>query len=170
MGDGTAPGRSLTGPALGLAVLVFLLDQASKWLILEVIMQPPRVIEVLPVFNLVLTFNRGVSFGLFGQAADWMPWVLIGLSLVIVAGLTVWLRRQERWLPALALGLVIGGALGNVIDRLLLGAVVDFLDVHAYGWHWPAFNIADSGITVGVGLLILDGLFWSDEQAKQEPK
>ena len=158
--------RVRTQGALGLAALVLLLDQITKWLILAVVMQPPRQIEVLPFFNLVLTFNRGVSFGLFDGSSPWQPWLLSGLALAIVTGLVIWLRRQDRWLPAVAIGLIVGGAIGNVIDRVRIGAVVDFLDVHAFGWHWPAFNIADSGVTIGVVLLLLDGLFWSDERGK----
>lgn len=145
--------------ALLLALLVIVLDQASKWLILEVVMQPPRVVPLTGFFNLVLTYNTGVSFGLLGGQRDWQPWLLSGLALIIVAALLLWLRRQERPLPALAVGLIAGGAIGNVIDRLLHRAVVDFLDLHVAGWHWPAFNIADSAITIGVALLLLDGLF-----------
>ena len=154
---------SKTQLALGLAALVILLDQVSKWWVVSVVMQPPRIIEVAPFFNLVLTHNTGVSFGL---GAGSSAWILIGLSLAIVAGLMFWLRSQDRSLPSVGLGLVIGGALGNVIDRLYAPGVIDFLDFHGflfsfpplYG-HWPAFNLADSAITIGVGLLIFDGLF-----------
>jgi signal peptidase II len=88
------------------------------------------------------------------------------VALAVVAGLLWWLGRMERPLPALAIGLVVGGALGNVIDRLRFGAVVDFLDVHAAGWHWPAFNLADSAITVGVAGLVIDGLFGGPDRDK----
>ena len=154
---------SKTQLALGLAALVILLDQVSKWWVVSVVMQPPRIIEVAPFFNLVLTHNTGVSFGL-GSGSS--AWILIGLSLAIVAGLLFWLRSQDRSLPAAGLGLVIGGALGNVIDRLYAPGVIDFLDFHGFlfafpplNGHWPAFNLADSAITIGVGLLIFDGLF-----------
>ncbi|MGF1610933.1 MAG: signal peptidase II [Kiloniellales bacterium] len=150
---------TLVRRALLLALLVIVLDQASKWLILEVVMQPPRVVRVTSFFNLVLTYNTGVSFGLFGGEREWQPWLLSGLALAIVVALLLWLRHQERPLPALAVGLIVGGAIGNVIDRLRFGAVVDFLDLHAAGWHWPAFNVADSAISIGVVLLLLDGLF-----------
>jgi signal peptidase II len=145
--------------ALALAALVIVLDQASKWLILNLVMQPPRIVEVTGFFNLVLTFNTGVSFGLLGNDAGWQRWILVVLTLVIVCALLVWLRRQTRRLPALAIGLVVGGALGNLIDRLHLPGVADFLDFHAFGWHWYTFNIADSAICVGVVLLLYDGLF-----------
>jgi signal peptidase II len=103
-------------------------------------------------------FNRGVSFGMFGAAPHWMPWLLLGFAAAVAGGLGFWLMRaRNRWLGA-GLGLVIGGAIGNAIDRVRLGAVVDFLDVHAAGYHWPAFNVADSAITVGVLLLLFDSL------------
>jgi len=149
----------MTQLGLAIAALVILLDQLSKWLILAVVMQPPRVIEVTGFFNLVLTLNTGVSFGLLGGDATWRPWILSGLSLVIAAALLVWLRRQRHWLPALAIGLIVGGAIGNVVDRLRFGGVVDFLDFHLAGWHWYTFNLADSAISVGVVLLLADGLF-----------
>jgi signal peptidase II len=150
----------LTPQRLGwlVAVGVLVVDQLTKWWILAAVMDPPRAIAVAPFFNIVLVFNRGVSFGMFGTAPGWMPWLLTAFALAIAAGLGVWLRRvRGRWL-GVALGLIIGGALGNVIDRLRFGAVVDFLDFHAAGYHWPAFNVADSGITVGVAVLLLDAL------------
>jgi len=145
---------------LVLAAVVMVLDQATKWWMLEVVgigYRPP--IEVTPFFNLVMVWNRGVSFGLFAHEAEVMPYVLSGVALAISAALLVWLARAERRWIAAAVGLVIGGALGNVIDRLRFGAVADFLDVHAAGWHWPAFNVADAAISVGVGMILLDGLF-----------
>ncbi len=145
---------------LGLAVatLVVVLDQVSKWVILVWVMDPPRSIPVLPVFNLVLVWNRGVSFGVFGGGLV-PPWVLVVLAAAIVVLLLIWLHRAETRLTALAIGMVIGGAVGNVIDRLTHGAVVDFLDFHLAGYHWPAFNLADSAITIGVGLLLAESLF-----------
>ena len=138
----------------GVAFLTLVLDQASKFVILDFVMMPPRVIEVMPIFNLVLVFNKGVSFGIFGGAGDWQPFALSGLALVICAGLVFWQWRQRTMYGAVAVGLIVGGALGNVIDRLRFGAVVDFLDFHLGGWHWPAFNLSDSAITLGV-LVIL---------------
>ena len=146
----------LLGALVALAALV--LDQLSKWWILESVMDPPRRIALTPFLDLVLVYNRGVSFGVFGGAPDWMPWVLTGFALAIAVGLGIWLRRAgDRWLAA-SIGLVIGGAVGNIVDRLRFGAVVDFIDVHVAGWHWPAFNVADSAITVGVAVLLLDAL------------
>ncbi len=150
--------------ALILAALVLLLDQLSKWVIVELVMSPPRTIPVTGFFNLILIQNCGVSFGFLNDAelcrSVIMPWVLSLLAVAVVGGLFYWLRRQPERLLALAIGLVAGGALGNVVDRLRLGAVVDFLDFHLSGsLHWPAFNLADSAITVGVLLLLFDGLF-----------
>ncbi|MEX0759766.1 MAG: signal peptidase II [Tistlia sp.] len=145
--------------ALALAAIVVLLDQLTKWLILTEIMVPPRPIEVTGFFNIVLAFNRGVSFGLLASDYAWKPYLLAGLALVVVALLLYWLRSQRGWAPTVAVGLIVGGAVGNIIDRFLHGAVVDFLDFHVAGWHWPAFNVADTGIVCGVGLLLADSLF-----------
>ena len=145
--------------ALWLSAAVIATDQLSKWWILVDIMNPPQVIELTPFFNLVLVWNRGVSFGLFNQASDYGPWILAGLALAICVFLYFWLKREDgRW-AQWAIGLIIGGAIGNVIDRGIHGAVVDFIDLHAGGHHWPAFNVADSAITVGAVILILDSLF-----------
>lgn len=151
-----------------LAALVVLFDQLTKWLIVEKVMRPegmadtpfytPTNIEVTPFFNLVMTWNRGVSFGIFNDHGEWNALALSVLSLVIVVVLLVWMKKAEGRLVPLALGSIIGGALGNVVDRVRWGAVADFLDVHAMGWHWPAFNLADSAITIGAVLLVLDSL------------
>ncbi|MBF0326076.1 signal peptidase II [Magnetospirillum moscoviense] len=154
---------------LGLAAIIIILDQLSKYWIVERVMRPEGVtdtpffspvrVEILPIFDLVMAWNRGVSFGIFNNGGDWNWLALSVLSVAISAGLVVWLKKAENALVALALGAIIGGALGNVIDRLRWGAVADFLDVHVAGYHWPAFNVADSAISVGAVLLILDSLF-----------
>jgi signal peptidase II len=164
--DSQAP-RRLLRRALLLAALVAVLDQASKGLILAVVMQPPRVIEITGFFNLVLTYNTGVSFGLLSGDLAWKPWLLAALAVAVSVGLFLWLRRRPEPLLAWGVGLVAGGALGNALDRLHRPGVVDFLDLHAAGWHWPAFNLADSGITVGVALLILDGLFGGGQESRK---
>lgn len=143
------------GAAIACTVLV--LDQITKWLILAVVMNPPRTIGVLPFFDIVLVWNRGVSFGMFGNGVV-PPWGLVLLSAAIVAVLLFWLRRAETRLSVISIGLVIGGAIGNVVDRFVYGAVLDFLDLHVGGYHWPAFNLADSGITVGICLLLAESL------------
>ncbi len=138
------------------AGIVIVCDQLSKWWVVAKLMQPPRAIEVTPFFNLVMVWNKGVTFGMFNTASSWTRWGFTGLALAIVVALLLWLRKVERrWLAA-SIGLVIGGALGNVIDRVRYGAVADFLDFHIRGYHWPAFNVADSAITVGVALLLID--------------
>ncbi len=155
--------------ALTLAAVVLVLDQASKWVILTQVMTPPRVIEVTGFFNLVLTYNTGVSFGLFGgAAAAWKPWALGGLALAVSAGLLFWLARQPERPLGLAVGLIVGGALGNALDRAYQPGVVDFLDFYLAGWHWPAFNLADSSIFLGVAILVFDGLFLERVRSKNE--
>ncbi len=151
---------------LGLALVVAILDQASKWVVLTRLMDPPRVIEVLPFFNLVLAWNTGVSFGLLDSDDPRGALVLSAVALVIVAVLVVWLARMPQRFGAAAIGLIVGGAVGNVVDRLRLGAVADFLDFHVAMYHWPAFNLADSAITVGVLILLYDALFARPESRK----
>jgi len=145
--------------ALVLAGIVALLDQASKlWVLDFFAARGQDGVVVLPIFNLVLVGNRGVSFGLFngGQASGTL--VFAALAVVIVALLLWWLVRAAGPRQRAALGLIIGGALGNVFDRLYRGAVVDFLDFHWGAWHWYAFNVADAAICVGVALIALDSL------------
>ncbi len=164
--------RKITQGALAVALLALLVDQGSKWAVVEGVFGrsfrdgalfdgtlPPAGIRVTGFFNLVLFGNDGVAFSLFDGGAG--QWVLILLALAIVAGLVVWLLRVEQWMVGLAIGSIIGGALGNVLDRLRFGAVVDFLDFYAFNWHWPSFNMADSAVFLGVGLLFLDGLLGS---------
>ena len=141
-----------------LAAAVAVLDQISKlWIVLDV-MAPPRVIEVTPFFNIVMVWNRGVTFGLLSDSAPWTQYAVGAVALAVTAALVVWLARATSRLLAAGLGLVIGGAIGNLVDRAVHGAVADFLDFHAFGYHWPAFNVADAAITVGVAALLLDGL------------
>lgn len=143
------------------ALVVFVLDQLTKWWVLGEFAALPPTQQIRPygdLFNLVLVWNRGVSFGLFNNDSQLNALVFSGLAAIIVVALILWLLRAESAFLAFAIGLVIGGAVGNVIDRLRFGAVVDFLDFHIGSWHWPAFNVADSAICVGVALMALDGL------------
>jgi signal peptidase II len=149
--------------ALLAAVLVAALDQASKWWILEKVMQPPKVIPVTPFLDIVLVWNRGITFGMFNDHGAAQPFVFTALAIVIAAGLVIWLRSVGQAWVAVAIGGILGGAVGNVLDRLRLGAVVDFIDVHVAGWHWPAFNVADSAITVAVIAIAADALFGAKE-------
>jgi signal peptidase II len=143
---------------LAVALVVLVLDQALKAAMLALLPEPGAMREVTGFFNLVHVRNSGVSFGMLQSGSDLGPWLLAGFALAVCGALGVWLARAESRLLAAALGLTIGGALGNVIDRLRFGAVFDFLDLHAFGWHWPAFNLADSAITVGVAGLLLTSL------------
>jgi signal peptidase II len=148
--------------ALGLtsAAAVVALDQLSKFAILHIFAgRPPGGREVVTsFFNLALTYNRGISFGLFNDGPTVNALLFSLVAAVIVGVLIYWLSRTASPVLAVAIGLIIGGALGNVLDRIRLGAVVDFLDFHIGSWHWPAFNIADSAICVGVAVMLLDGL------------
>jgi len=142
------------------AVLVAALDQLSKAAILAYFAR--RALGehevVTSFFNLTLTYNRGISFGLFNGGAGLNALVFSLAAAAIVALLVLWLNRVESPFLAVAIGLIVGGAAGNVIDRIRLGAVVDFLDFHAGSLHWPAFNVADSAICIGVAAMLLDGL------------
>jgi signal peptidase II len=146
---------------LVIAAIATALDQASKWWLMSVLEKAGGPIELLPVFNLVMVWNPGVSFGMFQSGSVWAPWILSALALVIVVVLVRWLGKAETRFIAGGLGLVIGGAIGNVIDRMIWGKVADFFDVHIDAWHWPAFNIADAVIVIGAAILVLDGLFAS---------
>ena len=154
----------MTGLIVASAVII--LDQATKWWVVTIFMNPPRVVDVWPFFSVVMVWNRGVTFGFLGDAPFWGRWALVGLSLAIVAILLLWLRRAETKWRAAAIGLIIGGAVGNVIDRVNYGAVADFLDFHVTGYHWPAFNFADSAITLGVAIMFFDALFKPKETVK----
>ncbi len=147
----------------GLVILV--LDQITKALVLKLISAP---VAVLPFFNLVLVWNRGISFGMFSGASDYGPLILTVISIIIIGFLVVWLSRLEDKHLAIAVCAVIAGAIGNVIDRVRFGAVVDFLDFHAFGWHYPAFNIADSAIVLGIALILFDSIFWEPKRREHQ--
>lgn len=151
---------------LGLPVAGALLaaDQASKWWILEVARLPEvRHIPLLAAgpfgLDLTMVWNRGVTFGLLAGDGPWRHLALALLAAAIAAFLLRWMARAENRLTAVALGAVVGGAVGNVIDRIRFGAVVDFVDAHAWGWHWYVFNVADAAIVCGVAALVADALF-----------
>lgn len=145
---------------LVIAFFVIVLDQVSKaWIVGFFSERGGEPVAVLtPFFNFVLTGNRGMSFGLFNNNDAMNTAVFTVLAAVIVIALLVWMRRANNSVIRLALGMIIGGAIGNVIDRLTRGAVVDFLDFHLGNWHWYAFNVADAAICLGVIALLLDGL------------
>jgi signal peptidase II len=142
---------------LWLSLLAVILDQASK-LAIAGSMQLYQSIEIVPYFNLTYVHNTGAAFSFLSEAGGWQRWFFAGLALVISVVIAVWLARlkQHETLLAVALSLILGGAIGNLIDRLAYGYVIDFLDVYYQTWHWPAFNIADSAITLGVILMLVE--------------
>ncbi len=153
-----------------LSAVIIVADQISKLIVLDHF----QLHETLPVieglFNLTLAFNEGAAFSFLADAGGWQRWFFTGLAVVVTTILTVWLKRTERrdWRTALPLALVVGGAVGNVIDRIRLGHVVDFIDIHYGSWSWPAFNIADSAICVGAVLLLAFGLFASKPETARQ--
>ena len=150
----------------GLSAVVILLDQLSKFVVFRVLMADKLEIVVLPVFSLVKRYNTGISFSLFATDHEVGPWIFALLAAIIALGLLIWLSQTAERLPAIGLALVVGGAIGNVIDRVREGKVLDFILVY---WpdvfYWPAFNLADSAITIGVALLIYDGVFGGRKRA-----
>jgi signal peptidase II len=156
--------RASAGFALAAAIIVA--DRLSKWLILA-LFAPGEVLEVTGFFNLVLVFNKGAAFSFLAGAPGWQTPLFAAVAIaasIVVAVLLV--RGAGSRVFRLGLALILGGALGNLWDRLQYGQVVDFLDFHAYGWHWPAFNVADAGISVGAALLIVDGFLSRHEPAR----
>ena len=144
------------GIRLALAALVIALDQASKLAVLR-LLRPYETMPLVPGFNLTLAFNRGASFSFLAEADGWQRWLFSGISTVAAVVIMVLLRRTSPAdrLNGYGLALVLGGAIGNLVDRLRLGHVIDFFDVYYRAWHFPAFNIADSAITIGAALLVL---------------
>lgn len=169
---------------LGLIIALIITDQLSKWAILEFLFKPelqmdalgfgewitstmrlPFVsIELLPFFNLTMVWNQGISFGLFQNGN---PWPLIIMAMTICVFFMIWLWRTKSRLEMVTLSMVIGGALGNVIDRLHFRAVADFFDFHIAGWHYPAFNLADSYISIGIVILVVNSLFFDRSNSKE---
>lgn len=168
---------------LGAAFAVILADQLSKWAVTEHIIRPlhngmplgfmewlanapPRLdyaqTALCPVFNIVMVWNKGVSFGILNHNSDYGPLLLIALSLCVTLVFLIWLFRTTSTAQLAGIALVIGGALGNVIDRIRFGAVIDFLDLHVADTHWPAFNVADSCIVVGISLLVVYSVFFEE--------
>ena len=141
---------------LWVAATVILLDQVSKWIVLGTL-HPGQSIYVTPFFNWVLTFNSGAAFSFLSDAGGWQRWFFTLLALGVSGWIVLMLRRHtSEFRLSLALTLILGGALGNVIDRIRFGAVVDFIQWHALGYYWPAFNVADAAISIGAILLIWD--------------
>jgi signal peptidase II len=153
----TASGGSLA-PWLGIALIVILFDQLTKIAVQKVFTYGvPHALA--PFFNLILVYNKGAAFSFLAMAGGWQRWAFTGLGVLAAIVICYLLKRHAgQRLFCTALALIMGGAIGNVIDRLMYGHVIDFLDFHVNAWHWPAFNLADSGITVGAVLLVIDEL------------
>ncbi len=148
-----------------MSVLIIVLDLWTKGLATDSLTLY-RPVELTSWLNMTLAHNYGAAFSFLSDAGGWQRWLFTGLASVVTLVLIIWLFRltAREKLTAAALGLIIGGAVGNLIDRIMHGYVVDFIDVYYRGWHWPAFNVADSAITCGVILLLVDGLFFSTSQ------
>jgi signal peptidase II len=169
--------------------IVLIFDQLSKWMVMELIMRHSQTgtaldffdwiaqvpdkpdfmrFEILPFYNIVLVWNYGVSFGMFNNQSPENALLLSGISTLIAFGLMLWMFDNKNRYMSIGLALAIGGAFGNIVDRMRFGAVIDFIDIHAYGFHWPAFNIADSCIVIGIGIVILHSLFWDKDATTLE--
>jgi signal peptidase II len=163
-----APGP-LRAFGIGLALLVFVLDQIVKyWIIDGVGLRERGFIDIAPFFNLTWVENRGVSMGMLTADGDLGRWLLVALTAAISAAVAAWLWRERNRLDVTALGLVLGGAVGNIVDRIRFGYVVDFLHFFWGEWHFYVFNVADAAITIGVILLLLRAVLRSDGRAKSE--
>jgi signal peptidase II len=150
-----------------LAALVVLLDRATKLAVLSYF-KPGEGLEVTGFFNLVLVFNKGAAFSFLASAPGWQTpfFVAVAAVAILVIGFLI-LKDPGKALFCLGLALILGGAIGNLWDRLQWGHVVDFLDFHAFGWHWPAFNVADSAIVVGAGILIVEGFIHREPEGEK---
>jgi len=145
------------GVGLAIAALVFVADQATKFVVLhELSLGIGERLPVTPFLDLVITHNRGISYGLFPQDGELGRWFLVALNLLASILFTFWMARTDSWLVVAALGFLIGGALGNALDRATFGAVIDFVSLHAFGWRWYVFNLADAAIVAGVFALLYD--------------
>lgn len=157
----TRHGRGTALHWLWLSAVIVVADQVTKWLVVERFALYERV-ELLPVLDLTRLHNVGAAFSFLSDASGWQRWFFILLALVVTVMVTIWLQRLPRrgrgWLAA-SLALIVGGAVGNVIDRVWHGHVVDFISVHWERWYFPAFNVADSAITVGAVILLVDSFF-----------
>lgn len=139
-----------------LALLTLFLDQISKYWAQELLLPPPQSFEIFDFLTLNPSWNKGVSFGLFHDSPSWAFYFLIAISLGLIGLLIYWLFQRKGYLFSIAIGLILGGALGNLVDRFMHGAVFDFIDVHFKGYHFWTFNIADSAITLGAILFAID--------------
>lgn len=149
---------------LGMLFLIFLLDQISKYCILNIVNLPQKgSVPVIPFFNFTMVWNRAITFGMLGQFGSWGSVIFSVSAFVIAASLFIWMIRARKIWVIMSLGAIVGGALGNILDRLRFGAVVDFIHFHVAGWSWYVFNVADSAIVCGVIILLIDAFFGWEE-------
>lgn len=156
-------------PGLVLALLVIAADQSSKLYVVHDLLADGGRVVLTDWLNIILVMNKGVSFSFFSSDSQIMRWVLTALALGIAVAMVIWLARAPGWFTATGLGLVIGGAIGNAIDRIRLGAVIDFIDFHVPAWddwHFATFNVADASISTGVVLLLAAALFGPRESSR----
>ena len=152
------------------AFIVFLIDQISKMSVLSYFSNHDSPVYVTSFFNFVLAWNKGVSFSMFHSDHPLMPWILITVSLLICAVILHWMSMEKNQTTISCFALIVGGALGNVADRIRFKAVIDFLDFHIGTYHWPAFNIADSAICIGAGIILIWNLFFAPVETLSEPE
>ncbi len=149
---------------LFLSLIILILDQITKtWVSTHLSYNQP--VNILPYFDLRLLHNTGAAWSILADQGGWQRWFLSALAIIVSIVIMIWLTRldsKQRWL-ACALALILGGALGNVVDRLIYGYVVDFIDIYYQAWHWPAFNIADIGISIGAVMLLIDAIIFKQE-------
>jgi len=151
------------------ALVIFAIDRFSKWWFIDVYDLPSRgVVEILPIFDVVMVWNRGVSFGLLSANDEIGRWALVALNMVIVSVLIYWLRTSKNIFLSGAIGIVVGGAIGNIYDRVKFGAVADFFQFHWQEWYFAVFNVADSFIFIGAVLLIFNSTFGSDTKKQNK--
>lgn len=149
-----------------IALLVVIIDQLTKYVVLHHVLKEYAAVIITPFFDIVRAWNTGVSFSMFNNWGISGVYILSGVALLIVCFLVKWLSTEKNRTMQLALGFIIGGAIGNVIDRVRLGAVFDFLDFHLGDSHWPAFNAADSFICIGAAVIIIHSIFFNKKEVK----
>ena len=159
-------GRLMLRLGLAVAAAIWVADRLVKWPLIDWLSAEPKPVALGPFLDLVMVWNPGISFGLLQSEAALTQVLLSAFALAVVAGLLWWLRRAETRMVAAAIGLIVGGALGNVVDRLSYGGVADFFYFHLGEYYWPAFNVADAAIVVGVGGLLIDALLRKAEGHK----
>lgn len=153
---------------LWLSAAVLVCDQGTKW-IAEHYLVLHNPVNILPFLNFTLVYNPGAAFSFLSQELGWQRWLFSALAVLVSLGILIWLRwlsREERWTAA-GLSLILGGAVGNLVDRLLYGHVIDFIDVFVKSYHWPTFNIADSAITVGAAILVIHSLLARPKEVRE---